>query len=181
MTTVRQQSVLAAIVAVLSVCLVGIGIFFLWLRSYDLAYIADWRRAETCAAAADATAANDCTATTEGRVSAVHLDFSPPELDLAVGPTAYKAYFQRSQRAGLASLKTGDSVPIELWRGHVIQVRNEQSFGNPNEIDPSSTDIRYAIGTILAGAIGGPFIVYLLLRERRRLQRLVPGQGRAQS
>jgi hypothetical protein len=177
MTTVRQQTILTMIVAVLAVCVIGMGIFFLWLRSYNLALIADWHRAESCPLAAAASAANDCTATTVARVSAVHLDFSPPELDLAIGQTAYKAYFYRYQRPGLASLKTGDSVPIELWRGKVVAVGNVPSFGNPADMDPSSTDIRYGIGAILVGGIGGPVVLYFLLRERRRLQRLAPGLG----
>jgi hypothetical protein len=157
--------------------MIGMGIFFLWLRGYDLAILDDFHRAESCATAADATAANDCTATTGAQVSAVHLDFSPPELDLAVGPTAYKAYFYRSQRDRLANFKTGDAVEVELWRGKVIRVGNEQSFGNPNEIDSSSTDIRFGIGAILLGVVGGPITVYFLLRDRRRNQRLAPGQG----
>jgi hypothetical protein len=180
MTTVRQQTVLTVIIAVLSVCVVGMGIFFLWLRSYNLALIADWHRAETCAAAADATAANDCTATTEALVSAVHLDFSPPELDLAIAQTPYRAYFYRYQRPGLASLKTGDSVTIELWRGKVVAVGKVPSFGNPADMDPSSTDIRYGIGAILVGAVGGPVFVYFLLRERRRLTGILQGQDGVQ-
>ena len=153
--------------AVVSVCLVAFGVFALWLRSYDLAYIAAWQRAQPCSAAV-----GDCRATVNARLSGVHLDARPPQLDLSAGPTTYHAYFHRTQRAGLASLQTGDSVSVELWRGRVLAVGRVPTQDNPSQIDPSSTDIRYAIGLFLAGLTVGPFIAYLCLRERRRLQRL---------
>ena len=153
-----RLTVIAVAFAVASLCLVAFGVFALWLRSYDLAEIAAWQRAEPCSAAV-----GDCSVNV-GVVGGL------PDRQIELGWLGIEVDAGKPRIDG--RLQTGDSVSVELWRGRVVEVGRVPTQDNPNQIDPSSTDIRFAIGLILVGLTVGPFIAYLWLRERRRLQRL---------